>query len=918
KSAFILKGETGFRYAYVNNGVCHIKGADKSEVASTNLDITYIALRPNQETVQKTLNNIIFNNGWFNGVDKMVIGADYTDATKCGCKLLVNNAVTDSKPYMGLCSQNGNVTGEPIYITYSDGWKICNNTVMTNRSIKWELAITGADYTTICNRLKEKVDEPTSYPLQEWNIIPLNESIKTELDWATIGKYTINGSSFDLSRYNNTRNLLNPSVGLGNFWDNISDPMSDSNYDIQFPNMQDFTNIADNRNKTYMYGEDFCYYLGQLRNFTRVVTVIEQHEKLHTKFYKREVVLVKDEYNSLSSSLLDNINFKTDSSAPWKSVINPDVMATSQEWVQLVLNYVRPITVSSSVLKNKSWPRFGWQVEYNIGDIPFRVDIGNVGYHYYNNNLICISMNGIAITPPSTGMSQVYDVYKTDSYCYIIADKKIYYLKKITSKDDIKINKVADYMFATNLISLNNVFKENRDGSLELQTGFIAYFNEMKYNGISNGAYRDIEDGSTPNDTWFEACGNNVNLDDKYAGTSGLLPAINVPFYLNSNDMESFNSNVMTINNPIFTPDIPDALKEINFDVYYTHSLETTDITYKYSTKNNMYLFDVDKANTSWWITSDVIIFPLGIGSDISGINYIASTVKLPGNYSARLYTQNNNAFLCYNIMTETYFGGTIFTIYGSSYYYDGQAIYYVGGTNNLVANDFRCYAIGMKFLNNSGTEAYFYSYNDKAIFIFSGSNTMTRSIEFARMSNIVDSAFSSCNQTLFILTEDSLYAVNPQSSALFEIENGKQIQTTTMGPAIITDNGYELFTINPNNNECVPLDLETMYIGDATSQFKFNFIELMLYNGNEQFENKPIKLIAKTTVKQNNDYKEESVNVIINPNDWKGDVYRFRLTPKNNIGNAAKFSIYTDDYVSIQSIQMNYSKVSDTSGGVV
>ena len=183
------------------------------------------------------------------------------------------------------------------------------------------------------------------------------------------------------------------------------------------------------------------------------------------------------------------------------------------------------------------------------------------------------------------------------------------------------------------------------------------------------------EDGSAYNDVWFEAAGVNVTLDDKYPYTSSLLPAMQANMYLNTDNLAEFNRNTIDGAAPIFTPDTSMLSEEDELQVYYTHTQATTDNTYKYSIINGVKSSNSKYTDATWYATSSLIILACGLGDIYSNINYISSTIVLPGDYSARLYTSNNTAYLCYNAATQVYHSSSVFTIYSSSYYHDGQAI---------------------------------------------------------------------------------------------------------------------------------------------------------------------------------------------------------------------------------------------------
>lgn len=520
--------------------------------------------------------------------------------------------------------------------------------------------------------------------------------------------------------------------------------------------------------------------------------------------------------------------------------------------------------------------------------------------HLYQNLPVCISKDNVAITTPTTEMDSVYAAKEN----ILVANKSIFRFEDITI-DNIEIEKIADYKFKTNIVAPLNLFAEKRDGSIELAHSFIPYFNEVKWNGYGSLALLQCPDGNDYNDTFSMGFGVNATLDDNIIETSALLPAIGIPFYCNSRNIDAFNKQIIDKNAPIMVPDTTCIPKDVALGVFFTHSLKSTDISYRYSEKNGEIYHDDKYDNTQWWIGSTSIFLPLGLGSTFSGINYLASTVELPGNYSVRLYTQNNNSFLLYNITQQSYYGQTIFTIYGSSYYYDSQGIYYIGDGSS---NEFVCYAIGMKFLANSGTEAYFYSPVDKYLYTFTGSNTLTKAVPLSNVPSIKDAVFSSVDQTLFLLFEDdTLYAQNGISSAYFTNFTGiKELQGTVKGCSIIeTEKAFHI--LNPEEGEVIPLQVETEYTGSDDAVWQCPYIDLMLYSNDNEVDF-TVEVDMLGTINQS-----VKKNIHLKKSDFKNNYCKVRVSPKVNNGQGFKVAIYSKSKVSVMSIAPKIERVSDS-----
>ena len=212
-----------------------------------------------------------------------------------------------------------------------------------------------------------------------------------------------------------------------------------------------------------------------------------------------------------------------------------------------------------------------------------------------------------------------------------------------------------------------------------------------------------------------------------------------------------------------------------------------------------------------------------------------------------------------------------------------------------------------MKFLANSGTEAYFYSPVDKYLYTFTGSNTLTKAIPLSDVAHVKDAIFSSVDQTLYLLFEDdTLYAQNGISSAYFtNFSNIKGLQGTVKGVAIIGDKKYDI--INPNIGDVIPIDVETEYTGSDEYIWQCSYVDLLLYNTENEAE------ITVEIDMLGTESKSTAKKVKISRNDFKNDYLKLRVSPKINNGQAFKISIKSKDKIAIQSIAPKIDRISDS-----
>ena len=830
------------------------------------------------------------NNGYYTE-DYWICGYDSTDHSKDWAE----NMVGQSIDFIGHITSEGIAIGEPR----PDYLK---PTILENKLIKWD-----------------RFNEEDIAKLKETNVSKLSSGDEPILSNSTaaFGKdyttptpikysftYGMNkaGAFMYMEQWNTTNSwqMIDTVATPGVYWQTEEDDP----YSSIFPNVSIYTNNIEARGRDYEYDKDWLKCIYNYRTWKITSNVFS--------IFSTPATLFTYNKGETSTATLDNTNAqaikKTGKLDGW-SVPTPNSdgtfnIANSTVWFKFNTTdkkWLKHHLFSKTQANNRAWSTWRNTADFKVSDFSSWSDLGD-GYkiHYYQNLPICISKDNIAITTPTTEMDGVYTVKGN----ILIANKSIFRFEDITI-DNITIEKIADYKFKTNIVSPLNLFAEKRDGTIELTHSFIPYFNESKWNGYGSLVLLQCPDGNDYNDTFSIGFGINATLDDNVVETSALLPAITIPLYCNSRNIESFNKQIIDKNAPIIIPDTTCIPKDVSLGVFFTHSLKTTNIGYRYSEKNGEIFHDDKYDNTQWWIGTTSIFLPLGLGSTFSGINYLASTVELPGNYSVRIYTQNNNSFLLYNIAQQSYYGQTIFTIYGSSYYYDSQAIYYVGDGSS---NEFVCYAIGMKFLANSGTEAYFYSPVDKYLYSFTGSNTLTKAVPLSDVPNVKDAIFSSVDQTLFLLFEDdTLYAQNGISSAYFtNFSEVKELQGTVKGCAIMgTDKSFSI--LNPTDGDVIPLQVETEYTGGDDSLFKCSYIDLMLFNNDSEVDFS-VEIDMMGTVNQS-----EKKNIHLTKGDFKNDYCKIRVSPTVNNGQGFKISIYSKSKISIMSIAPKIERVSDS-----
>lgn len=583
-----------------------------------------------------------------------------------------------------------------------------------------------------------------------------------------------------------------------------------------------------------------------------------------------------------------------------------------------------------------------------LATLPFTVEVVPSKYEGFDNTRtldmqmfslmsLSYSFNKTLITTASQDNSEHFTVMSkdlNDDHIILCVNKDIYIIDKYEdyskAYESLIIDKVADFNYRTNILDEKNLITEDRNGNIEVVRSFYPYNMECILKLEDFKLIVPSKSETDSNNTWYWACGSNTQVTDtsgalKSSGNSCsyLLPAISIPLFIDTSQLNKFSEETLEKRSSIIKPLLKGLYDQYeNVDIYYTLATTSTNVGYKTTntvkvnnnqTDSALYggeTYEVIKKDTYYTVIDQnaVIIFPIGIGSVISGVNYITPTIDLLDNYACRLYTQNNKLFMCYNYANQIYYGSQIFTIYGGNYYYDGQGIYYIGSDNNYGSNQFVCYALGLKFLSNSGSEAYFYSDWEKRLFVFTGSNTMQPSDSLTNVGLVKDSIYSSKEQMLYMLTDHNelIMRSSTDTAGVVDIPEGSKLIGTDSGAGVVYDGDSKFILFSPREQEgydYLPYKLETEYLGLDGKNLKCHSIDFLIYNIDPKTT---IRLTMKVHTLAGIEDTVEVQNFVITPKDWKGRTYRCRITPRVNTGNAFKAILESDNKVAVSYLGFN------------
>lgn len=806
----------------------------------------------------------------------------------------INDSSANAVLYMGSIENISGkvvVTGEPYY-------RGASVTELGNGVLKWQVNTMAcqASVNTFSSSLSKEL--PGSYDdinacTGDKTADVLSGPFGSYCSSCLVSRVTYTGRS---ASYSNTPGggnsviLNDPNMSPGNFWGTATA------YESSFPFNYMFSNIATNRGSTFDYGKGWNISLSE-KVEPRVCSVCDKLSYPVLGYCPLQYIVNTECY--YLDNTVDNNSSCCD--IPFSPVTN-EIVYKSED---TTYHGDRWRLVGYSTKENKAWTDFYHSIggrnsgdESVIDSIPFSFNDGKFDRIIYNGLLSGIVLDGVLLNSTSSTAIEHFSWAEYGDFLYVLINNRLSVLKKNYSLKDVRIKKISNYIFTTNLAGYYNTFIESKDGKIDFVNSYVPYSQTFRLNNVfqSQGYFSPT---SSTNDIWYQAAGYNTNVKDSDRVTSYILPGIEIPVYVYSGNLDDFNKKIVDNNQPLLSLDRSYMDSRSKIDVYYTHSLASTDLTYKYSDKDNTGYFDKELKDNTWITTADLYLYPLGLLSEINGENNIMPTVVLDDKYSVRLYSNNNTVYMAFNPTQAVFQSNEIFTIYTSSYYFDGQAIYYIGGVNDNTSNSFVCYALGMRFLGNSGTEAFFYSEYDRSIYLFSGSNTLTLYKAAAQINDIIDTCYSSCDQALYLLTDIGLLVIKAQTSALFNVNGPDHLELTTKGVVVYSKDGsYTLYS--PSEGELQPFELETEWIGDPNRLFTFGFAEIWLYK-----KASPITLKAILSTQADNDTTDDIRTVTIKPSDFKGLNYRLRLTPKNTKGNAFKLYISSPCDISITNIAL-------------
>jgi hypothetical protein len=228
----------------------------------------------------------------------------------------------------------------------------------------------------------------------------------------------------------------------------------------------------------------------------------------------------------------------------------------------------------------------------------------------------------------------------------------------------------------------------------------------------------------------------------------------------------------------------------------------------------------------------------------------------------------------------------TTFLLFGQPYLFDGVQVYLANLTNNvLVSVTAMVYALGMRYLAVTPTEAYFLSSFDNSIYTYDGGRALVKVKELTNEPTVFSAKYSVFDNALLLDTDgdllwlrDGVISVNPKLSA----QSGPlSLWSTVNGLYLVDASGSWHYTwLSPNGSTVVPLTVQTAYFGAGD-----NMVSIYLAWVFKVFFPTPVAT-SITVIEHGKDQDKEYANaqsIPILPSDLDSQGYYYlRIQPNN------------------------------------
>lgn len=322
---------------------------------------------------------------------------------------------------------------------------------------------------------------------------------------------------------------------------------------------------------------------------------------------------------------------------------------------------------------------------------------------------------------------------------------------------------------------------------------------------------------------------------------------------------------------------------------------------YEGSAKYNNKLADVEKSMT------EPTYYNLSPNTDImtyiDGFNTI-SLLKV-GNNTLQLLVKESDLLLVYNLLSNVNNISEYFVLQGQQYGIINDYINKVDMVNGQVVAQTPITSVeGLKFLGNTDKQAFFFSQMNKTIQYFAADNTLEFLMDATEIDNNTTTVFAKQTNDIFLLLNDKV-VVFTNGGSMYEMLS--RAEYITFGDNSWSDGNktWSYFKTN-NEQERVPIELETLWFGDTVNRKLMNVdcIYIELYDDNYmpgKFEISFDGLVNNTA-----STKKQVFNVKTSDYDRVTKTVYIRFQP--SVQNCAAFRIDINSQLPIKRLAVGYS----------
>lgn len=540
---------------------------------------------------------------------------------------------------------------------------------------------------------------------------------------------------------------------------------------------------------------------------------------------------------------------------------------------------------------------------------------------YNRDALVGISKNGNLVAPWNDVDENSLTIVGDDIYYYSLNSNAWIHIN-VSKENKLKALKVGNNLLlnslAYNCCKKDDVETFNDDTSLanfrvpKPRVGLINFLNIKADTFIIPDQTSNYQLGNS----WLSNMLNDIK-DTKPYYLSIISGSGNGPIWA-ATQLQSYNKTINVRKNiwqytlnPVFDTE------NINYE-YYLKNMETTDtidvyaaltgsvLSYYKSWNNGVSRYNNKLADTEKSATEPTYynLSPnIDIMTFIDGFNTVA-LIKV-GNNTVQLLVKESELMLVYNILSNVSNISDYFVLQGMQYGIINGYINKVDMVDGQVVSQTPITSVeGLKFLGNTDKQAFFFSQMNKTISYFSADNTLEFLADATELDSNTTTVFAKQTNDIFVLLNDKVVVLTDGGSMYEMLTRAEYI---TFGNNSWSDGNttWSYYKVN-NEQERVPIQLETLWYGDTTTRrlMKATCLYIELYDDNYAPGKFEISLdsLMNNTVSTN----KQVFNVKSSDYDRITKTVYLRFQP--SVQNCAAFKLNIKSELPIKRLAVGYS----------